>query len=179
MVSVCAVVPPLVIVLMGPAGSGKSLVGVRLAAALDWPFYEGDAFHPPANVARMRAGQPLRDTDRAPWLAALAAVVAQSIATDTRAVLTCSALKHTYRDTLVPPGAPSGAVRFVYLRADAALLAARLAARPGHFFAPALLASQLATLEAPDDREPAPVLTLDASRTPDELVGAVRRAFSV
>ncbi len=179
MVTAPAVVAPVVIVLMGPAGSGKSLVGERLATALGWPFYEGDAFHPPANVARMHAGTPLTDADRAPWLAALAAVVARSVAEVTPAVLTCSALKRAYRRALVPAGTASGAVRFVYLRADAAVLATRLAGRSGHFFAAALLASQLDVLEPPVDGEPAPVLTVDASRTPDQLVGEVRRAFDV
>ncbi|GJG85598.1 gluconokinase [Gemmatimonadetes bacterium T265] len=172
-------VPPTVVVLMGPAGSGKSLVGTRLAVALGWPFYEGDAYHPPANVARMHAGIPLTDADRAPWLAALATIIARAVAADAPAVLACSALKHAYRGALVPAGAPAGAVRFVYLRADPALLANRLAGRPGHFFAPALLASQIATLELPDDAEPAPVLTVDAAHAPDGLVGEIRRAFSV
>lgn len=171
--------PCLVLIVMGPAGSGKSLVGARLAATLGWRFFEGDAFHPPANVARMRAGESLRDEDRAPWLAALAAVVAQCLADHTPAVLTCSALTRAYRRALVPAGTARGAVRFVHLHADPALLARRLAARSGHFFAPALLASQLGTLEPPDDAhdEPAPVLTLDASRSPDALVRAVRDAF--
>lgn len=173
--------PPscMVIIVMGPAGSGKSLVGTRLAAALGWPFYEGDAFHPAANVARMRAGLPLGDAERAPWLAALAAVVAECLAAETPAVLTCSALRHAYRRALVPAGSARGAVRFVYLHADAALLAARLAGRSGHFFAPDLLASQLTTLEPPDADEPAPVLTLDAAPTPEVLVGIVRSTFGI
>jgi gluconokinase len=170
----------MVIVVMGPAGAGKSLVGARLAAALGWPFHEGDAFHPPDNVARMRAGTPLGDAERGPWLAALAALVAGRVAEGAPAVLTCSALRRAYRRALVPPGAPAGAVRFVYLRADAALLAARLAGRTGHFFAPALLASQLAALEppgdgAPGDREAGPVLTLDAARRPTRWSGACAR----
>lgn len=180
MVTARDVAPPVVLVLMGPAGSGKSLIGERLAATLGWPFYEGDAFHPPANLARMHAGHPLTDADRAPWLAALAAVIARAVADATPAVLTCSALKRAYRRALVPADAATGAVRFVYLRADAALLAARLAHRPAHFFAPALLASQLSTLEPPDAAgEPAPVLTLDASYAPDELVREIRHAVGV
>ncbi|HEY0777998.1 MAG TPA: gluconokinase [Gemmatirosa sp.] len=169
----------MVIIVMGPAGSGKSLVGTRLAAALGWPFFEGDDFHPAANVARMHAGLPLGDAERAPWLAALAGVVARSLTTKTSAVLTCSALRRAYRRALVPADAAPDTVRFVYLQADPALLAARLAARAGHFFAPNLLASQLATLEPPDADERASVLTLDASGTPDQLVEAVRSTFDV
>ncbi len=173
--------PPsrMVIIVMGPAGSGKSFVGERLAAALGWRFYEGDAFHPAANVARMRAGLPLGDAERAPWLDALAHVVADCLAGGTPAVLTCSALRRAYRSALVPAGAAPGTVRFVYLRATPALLAARLAARAGHFFAPDLLASQLAALEPPDDAEPAPVLVLDAAASPDALIDDVCRTFAL
>ena len=161
---------------MGPAGSGKSRVGAALAAALGWPFHEGDDYHPPANVASMRAGQALGDAERAPWLAALAALVAGCVAAAAPAVVTCSALRRAYRRSLVPAGAPPGAVWFVYLRADAGVLAARLTRRAGHFFAPALLDSQLAALEPPGDDEPAPVLTLDAHEAPDALVARVRAA---
>ncbi len=164
---------------MGPAGAGKTTVGRALAAALGWPYHEGDAYHPPENVARMRAGLPLDDAHRAPWLAALAAVVADHVARGEGAVLACSALRQAYRRALVPPGAPPGAVRFVYLHADAALLARRLAGRRGHFFAPALLASQLAALEPPAAGEPAPVLSLDAARPPAALVADVRAALGV
>lgn len=169
----------MVIVVMGPSGSGKTTVGLRLAAALGWPYYEGDDFHPAANVALMQAGTPLGDAERAPWLAALAGVVARCVAEGAPAVLACSALRRDYRRALVPPRAPVGAVRFVYLHAEPALLAARLAGRGGHFFAPALLPSQLAALEAPGAGEPAPVLTLDARHTPDVLVDAVREAFGL
>ncbi len=165
---------------MGPAGSGKTTVGRRLAESLGWPFHEGDAFHPPENVALMRAGVPLGDAERAPWLAALADVIARTLAAGRGAVLACSALRRDYRRRLVPPGTAEGAVRFVYLRADAALLEARLARRTGHYFAPSLLASQLATLEEPgaEGAEPAPVLTLDAAADPDALVARIRAAFA-
>ena len=187
------VIPPTVIVVMGPAGSGKSLVGTRLAAALGWPFHEGDAYHPAANIVRMRAGVPLTDADRAPWLAALAGVVDACLAANAPAVLTCSALRRAYRRALVPLDAPAGVVCFVYLRADPALLTARLAERAGHFFAATLLASQLDALEEPGEAapntmaphmdgataEPAPVLTLDADQAPEALVDGVRRALGV
>jgi gluconokinase len=167
-----------VIVLMGPSGAGKTTIGRRLADALGWPLRDGDDYHPPENVARMRAGVPLTDADRAPWLAALAALVADAVAADRPLLLACSALKRAYREALVPPG-PESAVRFVYLRASPALLAERLAARRGHFFGPRLLDSQLAALEEPGGDEAAPVLTFDASADPDALVAEIRGALRV
>lgn len=174
--------PARAVVVMGPAGSGKSFIGTRLAEALGWTFVEGDEHHPAENVARMRAGLPLDDAMRTPWLAALAALVARAVAGDRPVVIACSALRVAYRQALVPAGAPPGAVRFVYLHADPALLAARLAGRAGHFFAPALLGSQLAALEPPGaaaEDEPAPVLTLDAAQAPEALVAAARAALGV
>ncbi|HEU4630866.1 MAG TPA: gluconokinase [Gemmatimonadaceae bacterium] len=168
----------LVIVVMGVAGAGKTTVGQRLAAALGWPFVDADDVHPPANVARMRAGLPLTDADRAPWLDALARLVAEAVAERRALVLACSALTRAYRRRLVPPGT-AGAVRFVHLHATPALLAERLAGRPGHFFPPALLESQLDTLETPGAGEPAPVLTLDAAASPDALVAEIRAALGV
>jgi gluconokinase len=137
------------IVVMGVAGCGKTTVGERLAAALSWPFTEGDRFHPQSNVAKMAAGIPLTDADRWPWLRALA----DRIRADDRSgssVLACSALKRAYRD-LLRTGAAR--VRFLHLHGDRAVLAARLAARTDHFFPAGLLDSQLATLEllGPDE----------------------------
>jgi gluconokinase len=169
----------MVIVIMGPAGAGKTTVGQRLAESLGWPFHEGDAYHPPENVALMRAGIPLGDAERAPWLAALASVIVRALNNHEGAVIACSALRRDYRRTLVPADAPAGAVRFVYLRADPAVLSARLAARSGHYFAPSLLASQLATLEEPGPNEAAPVLTLDADADPDALVTTIRATFGL
>jgi gluconokinase len=178
-----AVGPGMVIVVMGPSGSGKTTVGTRLAAELGWPFHDGDDFHPPENVARMRAGLALGDPERAPWLAALGALVARTVAAGRSAVLACSALRQGYRRTLaagVPEAARPAAVRFVYLRADEALLAERLARRPGHFFDPALLPTQLAALEEPGGAgEPAPVLTVDAAADPTTLVGTIRATLGV
>ena len=167
---------------MGPAGAGKTTVGERLAAALGWRFADADAFHSPENVARMRRGEPLTDADRAPWLAALRAHIADTLARDPRArgdrlVLACSALRRAYRDALVPSEVPLGAVRFVYLHVGRDELARRLAARRGHYMPPALLDSQLATLE-----EPAPdegVVTVDAERPVDDVVAAVRSVLGV
>ncbi|MBD7919280.1 gluconokinase [Cellulomonas sp. Sa3CUA2] len=139
---------------MGVAGCGKSTVGSLLARLLGVPFVDADGLHPPANVARMSAGVPLTDADRAPWLASVAAEVA---AAPTGAVVACSALRRRYRDAL-RAGAP-GTV-FVHLTGTREVLAARIGARIDHFMPPALLDSQLATLEPLDDDEPGWVLNI-------------------
>lgn len=168
----------MLVIVMGPAGAGKTTVGLALAAALGWAFHDADDFHTPEARARMRAGVPLDDADRVPWLARLADLVADAIADGRPAVLACSALRRAYRRALVPPGAASRGVRIVHLEAPPAVLAARLRDRPGHFFPPALLDSQLAALEPPDaGDEPAPVLTVDATRPVDALVAELRAAL--
>lgn len=149
-------------VVMGPAGSGKTMVGRLLAAELGWAFYEGDDYHPAENVRRMSGGTPLTDADRLPWLTALRDAIAGSLARGEKAVVACSALRDSYRRLL------SGAdprVRFVYLKADPALLAERLERRTGHFLKRALLESQLAALE-----EPAEAIQVDASLPAEEIV---------
>lgn len=156
---------------MGAAGAGKTRVGRRLAGVLGWAYYEGDDFHPAANVEKMRRGLPLGDEDRAPWLAALARLTSELARNGTDAVLACSALKRAYREQLRPPEAPD-AVRFVYLRAPAKVLASRLRNREGHFMPATLVPSQLATLEEPAAEEHA--LILDATLAVDELVERVR-----
>jgi len=166
---------PTVVVVMGVAGAGKTTVGRALAEAMGWPFFDADDFHAPESVARMRSGPPLDDTLRAPWLAELRALIARTLARGESAVLACSALKHAYRDALVPPGAES-AVCFVHLRVSPAVLAARLGTRTGHFAPPVFLASQLATLEEPDAAEPA--LALGGERPVEELVAAIRDQLS-
>lgn len=159
---------------MGVSGCGKTTVAERLAAALGWPFTEGDRFHPPANLAKMAAGTPLDDADRWPWLEALADRIAAQEAAGVSSVLTCSALKRTYRDVL-RRGAPR--VRFVHLKGPFEVLAARLAARPGHFFPPALLASQFATLEQLEPDEDG--IEIDVALDPQTQVGAVRRGLGL
>ena len=139
------------VVVMGVSGAGKSVVGERLAAALGAPFREGDTLHPPENVAKMRAGVALTDADRAPWLDAIAAWLAEH----PDGVVSCSALKRAYRDRL-RLAAPDA--RFVLLDVPEATLADRLAHRPAHFMPAALLDSQLATLERPDADERAIVV---------------------
>ncbi len=157
------------VVVMGVAGCGKSAVGERLAATLGLPLVEGDAFHPPANIAKMRAGQPLDDADRTGWLDALAAELQGRPA---GAVLTCSALKRTYRDRL---RAAAPALRFVHLALTPAQAHARVATRPGHFYPPTLVASQFAALEDPAG-EPG-VVALDATQPLPQVVARAAEAL--
>jgi gluconokinase len=161
----------MVVILMGVSGSGKTTIGRKLADELGWSFYEGDDFHSAASIEKMGRGAPLTDEDRAPWLAALRAVVDRAIEKGENAVLACSALKASYRETL--RGDRAGAV-FVYLKADSRLIAERLEHRAGHYAKRDLLPSQIATLE-----EPADAVTVDASRTPEEIVAEVRRRLRI
>ena len=149
---------------MGVTGSGKSTVMAALAERLGWRAAEGDEFHSPANVAKMASGVALTDEDRRPWLAALGAWIGERESANggagENALVSCSALKRSYRD-LLRDGHPS--VRFVDLDTDPAILAARLERRQGHYMPPSMLAGQLATLEplAPD--EPGVVVSTDGS----------------
>jgi gluconokinase len=148
--------PPTVLV-MGVCGCGKSTVGAQLAQRLSVTYLEGDTYHPPENIERMRAGQPLTDDDRAGWLAALAQALTEHQGRGV--VLSCSALKRRYRDVL-RQGAPG--LRIVLLHGSEPLLQARLAARKHHYMPASLLASQLAALETPDPDEHATVLDIAA-----------------
>jgi gluconokinase len=139
-----------VVVMMGVSGSGKTTVAEGVARHEGWTLLEGDKFHPPANVEKMSHGHPLTDEDRWPWLRAIAAEIDAMRARGESAVVACSALKRTYRDILIS-NRPD--VVLVYLRGDKALIAARMAARKGHFMPPALLDSQFATLEEPGPDE--------------------------
>jgi gluconokinase len=140
----------MIVIMAGVSGSGKSTIGTLVAAKLGWAFEDGDALHPPANIAKMRAGVPLTDSDRWPWLAALGAWMDSRIEAGLPAVVACSALKRSYRDRLYD-GRPC--LRLVILDVDEATLTARLRARHGHFFPAQLLASQLAELELPGPGE--------------------------
>lgn len=160
----------MVIVLMGVSGSGKSTLGKLLAAQLGWAFVEGDEFHPPANVAKLRAGTPLTDADRRPWLAALRQRVEVACARGENIVLSCSALKHDYREYL--EGHQGACVHYVYLRGSEELIRDRLAARRGHFMNPELLHSQFETLEVPDRTEDA--VTVDIAPAPEVVVAEIR-----
>lgn len=142
---------PVVLVLMGVSGSGKSTVAAQLAGELRWPFEEGDSLHPQANVDKMSAGVPLNDDDRWPWLEKVAEWVEETLDAGRSGVITCSCLKRSYRDIINRRGQ---GVEFVYLAGSNELIAARLASRQGHFMPPALLDSQFATLEEPSADEP-------------------------
>lgn len=144
------------------------MIGSRLAEALGVPFVEGDDHHPPENRARMAAGIPLTDTDRAAWLAALATHIIEARAAGRGLVMSCSALKRSYRDVL---RAADPELRFIHLSGPRSLIAERLARRKGHFMPPSLLDSQLATLEQPTHDEH--VAVVDISGTPDAIVSAI------
>ena len=161
----------MVIIVMGVAGSGKTTVGEKLAAALGWSFRDADDFHPSENVAKMSAGLPLNDHDRAPWLAAIRAHIDACLAHDEGSVVTCSALKAAYRRVLV---ADPARVKLVHLTGDFALLAARIGSRQGHFMKPAMLHSQLAALEPPPD-----ALAVDITPPPDDIVAHIRLALAL
>ncbi len=159
---------PLRWVVMGVSGCGKSTVGTALAGLLGVPFLEGDAFHPADNVAKMSAGFPLTDDDRAGWLQALAAEIRTARANDRGLVLSCSALKRRYRD-LLRQADPD--LRFVHLQGPRELIAGRMARRPNHYMPPSLLDSQLRDLEPLQDDEAG--LRLDIAMPPDALVAAI------
>jgi gluconokinase len=145
---------------MGVSGSGKSTIGEKLAERLGWSYEDGDKFHPPSNVAKMSAGQPLTDEDRWPWLQAIANEIDRVCEAGEHAVIACSALKRAYRDILVHG---RNDVRIIYLKGTQDLIASRLALRKGHFMPPGLLASQFRTLEPPHASENPVTVSIDAS----------------
>jgi gluconokinase len=155
---------PTAIVVMGVSGCGKSTIGMEVARRLGWDFRDGDAFHPPANVAKMRSGAPLTDDDRWPWLDAIAAEVAGREGRGDHVVIACSALKRAYRDRL---RATRRAIRFVHLAGSFALIDARMKARRDHFMPASLLESQFATLEALGADEDSVTVSVDAE--PDAI----------
>jgi gluconokinase len=161
----------LIVVLMGPAGAGKTTIGRALAAALGWRFVDADDFHSEANVQKMRRGEALTDDDRLGWLRALHELIVQASDSGRPLVLACSALTARHRELLV---GDCPAVELVYLRAPASVLRARLEARPDHFADERLLPQQLATLEEPED-----ALTVDATQAPQDIVAAIRRHFGI
>ncbi|WP_369137158.1 gluconokinase [Modestobacter versicolor] len=158
------------IVVMGVSGSGKTSAARELTRQLGWEFIEGDDLHPEANVAKMAAGTPLDDEDRWPWLRRIAEVVGEHEAAGTSLVITCSALKRSYRD-LLREGHPS--VWFAHVDVAREVLVERLAQRKGHYMPPSLLDSQLATLERLGEDEPGDVIAGDGPL--DETVAAVLR----
>jgi gluconokinase len=151
---------PCALVVMGVSGSGKSTIADQLAKRIGWTYEDGDRFHPPNNVAKMKAGHPLTDEDRWPWLRAIAAEIDRVCQAGEHAVIACSALKRAYRDILVHG---RDDVRIVYLNGTQQLIAGRLAERKGHFMPPDLLPSQFRTLEPPGSDEDPVTVSIDAS----------------
>ena len=154
----------------GVAGSGKTTIGEQLASRLGWRFADGDSFHPAANVAKMRAGIPLTDADRRPWLAAITAWMDDILASGQSAVVACSALKRSYREELL---AGRDQAVMVFLEVSLEQDEARVSHRKDHFFAEPLLASQFAALELPTPAEPRvyPVATTD--HAPGQLAAEI------
>lgn len=163
---------PYKIVVMGVCGCGKSTLAKRLAEQLNGVFLEGDAFHTPANIAKMSSGTPLTDADRQPWLETLGSEIRQQ-ALSGAVVLACSSLKRSYRDLLRKQ---AGELFFVYLEGSPDLLNARLSARQGHYMSSSLLQSQLKDLEAPGDDEAS--VTLSIQESPDHLLECVLEQLS-
>src|SRR6516162_7808318 len=139
-------VPPMVLLLMGVSGSGKSTVALELHRVLGWPFQEGDDLHPPSNVEKMHSGDPLDDADRLPWLRAVARWIDDRLAAHEPGIITCSNLKRAYRQITI--GSRQG-VRLVFLTDDEHVIHARIVQRQHHYMPPALLRSQFETLEEP------------------------------
>ncbi len=158
------------IVITGVAGAGKTTLGKLLAKTLGWRFYEGDDFHPVANVEKMRRGEALTDADRQPWLDALRAVIQSALDNRENGILACSALKSRYRAHL----RANEQVVFVHLAATPELIERRLEQRKGHFMNPSLIQSQFATLETSQT-----ALSLDASLPPAVLVQQIRDALHI
>jgi gluconokinase len=161
------------IVVMGVSGAGKSTVAEKLATRLNWPLIEGDSLHPPANIAKMSQGIPLDDDDRLPWLKAIAARIDAARQAHQPIIVTCSALKRSYRETLEDGHDDVG---FVYLQGSKELIAQRLAARTNHFMPPGLLDSQFATLQEPAADEPSIDVAIDAA--PDDIVNSIVERFA-
>lgn len=164
----------MILILMGVTGSGKTTIGTLLASETGWEYAEGDDYHSPENVAKMHAGIPLTDEDRAPWLSALHQVLLGWYNSGKSGIMACSALKQSYRDTL-RDSIPPADLRFVLLEAPEPVLQDRLAHRTGHYMNPILLQSQIDTLEIPSDalrvsvvQQPADAVhqILDALKTP-------------
>ncbi len=160
----------MVLILVGVTGAGKTTVGRALAEQLHWRFADADDYHSAANVSKMRAGIALTDPDRAPWLQVLHDAIMEWIGGGQNVVLACSALKAAYRKMLNV----SADVKLVYLKADEALIARRVAARSGSYMNPKLVPSQFATLEAPND-----ALVVDAGESVEEIVREIRMALGI
>jgi gluconokinase len=163
-----------VLVVMGVSGSGKTTVANLLAGHLGWPFEEGDGLHPQSNIQKMKDGRPLNDADRESWLVAVAEWVEKRIDAGENGLITCSALKRSYRDVINRRGA---GVVFVFLAGSKATIAPRLAARQAHFMPSSLLDSQFADLEEPQPDEPH--IRVDIAPSPDVIAQGIRRDLGI
>ncbi|GAC1433763.1 MAG: gluconokinase [Terriglobales bacterium] len=173
----------MIVILMGVTGAGKTTVGTLLAQGLGWEFADADSFHSPANIEKISQNVPLDDSDRAPWLQALRAAISRWIEEHENVVLACSALKRSYRKEL---GANRKDVIIVYLKGSEELIHQRLRLRSEHFATEKILASQYATLEAPDEiggshrRDTSErVIVVAVERTPEEIVAEIMRGINL
>ena len=157
---------PVVLVVMGVSGSGKTTVGRLLAERLGWPFFEGDDLHPDANVEKMEGGEPLADGDRQPWLEEIRDLAARLVAEERSGVIACSALKEAYRDLITVKA--GDAMRFLYLDGDFDQIEQRLDGRSDHYMPTDLLQSQFDALEEPN-RDADDVLAVDVDRPLDAV----------
>jgi gluconokinase len=165
---------PLILIVAGVAGSGKTTVGLLLAAELGWEFADGDAFHPEANLAKMQAGKALSDEDRKPWLRAICQWMDERVAAAAPAVIACSALKRSYREQLLD-GRPA---KLAFLAIGEHDDESRLQSRAGHFFPESLVTSQFAILEPPTPDEPN-VLVVPSGRTPKQTASEIIRQLGL
>lgn len=165
---------PMILVVMGVSGSGKTTIGTQLALTLHWDFEDADWFHPTRNIDKMHAGIPLTDEDRAPWLIAIADFIDQARTAGHHAVVTCSALKRRYR-TVIIGNRPD--VRLIYLKGDKDLIGRRIATRHEHFMPASLLQSQFDALEEPGPDENPIVVSVEPR--PREIVAQVLEALKL
>lgn len=168
------VIYPVIILVMGVAGSGKTTLGKALAKDLGWEFQEGDDFHPPGNIEKMSAGVPLSDSDRYPWLDHVKSWINEKLSEGGSGIITCSALKRSYRAYL---GLEREGISVVLIGGQKSIIEDRLKHRSGHFMPPSLLRSQLEAMEPPLDNEKH--ISVDAGMTTDKQIEVVKRQLGL